>query len=230
MIYHRQSGAIEKRRKKGAAACGIAGPKRIQGPCGVLFLWECPGEPLSHADLMKRLFAAILLLVMVFTMPGLRAGHTVLLTMYQPLDGLADNRVEVSAVPFAFSGATPEGLYTSITLPHIPQQNNGEYKTGDINVASRAGIFLGCHGNAEALILTFDFTRAVPEHLNKRVIEKLLACIEKTRGESKSGPTLRSRMAGAEKYGEFVKLIEAKIPPEKAGAEKAEKKAEKKKR
>jgi len=118
----------------------------------------------------------------------------------------------VREIPFVTGGPFPEVCFWAITQEHIPQQRT-PHEVSDINVASRAGISLGCELlERQKLLLVFDFTKANPELVSNELIKAPLQCIQKTTNKTTD---LRSKFLGAEKYPSFKKMIEARIPPQK---------------
>ncbi len=144
---------------------------------------------------------------------GLHATTASLETIYQPLHPMKDGIVAVvREVPYVTSGAIPEVWFDNITRPHIPQQDRS-LPTGDINVASLAGLRLSADpvvaGDKSKLYLTWDFSHADPKQLSEDLVKVLIQCVEKTAGKS---IVLYSKFVGFEKYPEYQKLVEARFP------------------
>ncbi|MBK1884748.1 hypothetical protein JIN85_20215 [Luteolibacter pohnpeiensis] len=161
--------------------------------------------------MMKNISLVLLALgTLLITAQG---NENVLTTVYQPLDPMVGGSVVVREVPFVTGGAFPEVLFTAITYPHIPQQLSSRQE-GDINVASRAGVFLRCESAAagqKKLYIIWDFSQADEQLVTKDLIHAMLICLERTSGGS---ITLYSKFIAGDKFPNFRKMIEAKFPPQ----------------
>jgi hypothetical protein len=168
---------------------------------------------------MKRI--RLLLTVYLAAMQLVQGGENSLGTVYQPLDPMVDGSVVVREVPFVTSGPYPEVFFSAITLPHVPQQGT-QQKTGDINVASRAGLSLRCESASagqKKLYIIWDFSKADPKLVNDELIDALLLCLEKTAGKVN---VLYSKFVGEDRFPRLKNRILAQIPEQTEPQRKAD--------
>ncbi|OYV04886.1 MAG: hypothetical protein CFE26_14490 [Verrucomicrobiales bacterium VVV1] len=165
---------------------------------------------------MRTLIAGILA-VLAVTVCFSSASQNSLVTVYQPL-WLSDEADPVLCpVPLVTGGAFPEVLYEAITMPHPPLARGAHVEgEGDVNAASAVGILLRCVAHPKhGYVLEFDLTQVdtknIGEKIDEKIVGALLDCVIKTMGKGHRYP---SRIVGGDRFPQYVKLIEARIPAE----------------
>lgn len=166
-------------------------------------------------NIVRTLLVAVTLLQL-----NLTASEIALASAQIPVDSPVDAPVQVVTVPFYTSGPYPEALISAITQPYFIKQGDDK-KSYDINLASVSklsifGTYLpdkyvneALPGQATALYIEWDFSKADPKLINKNLIQGVIDCIRKTVGESRR---VYSKFVGIEKFPEYQKQITAVFP------------------
>lgn len=158
-----------------------------------------------------------MLAVFAVTVCSSLASQNSLVTVYQPLWLSDDVDPLLCPVPLVTGGAFPEVYYEAITMPHPPLSRGAHMEgEGDVNAASAVGIMLRCVPHPKhGYVLEFDLSKVdaknISEKIDEKIVGALLDCVIKTMGKGRHYP---SRIVGGDRFPQYVKQIEARIPAE----------------